>query len=464
MPKDFEQEAYDNTYQYLDNFVAAGIRELSDPFRPGEGSRLKKEATKYFDLHTLNVFLNLPDYFSKITERYGALAHNYIIQVLRKNPHPEKATRPVARVLLDACRIDAQLRNDLKSKQLVPLFEQILAQKEVETKEFVGGAWKGWIGFVIVIGFLLFFAIFGDLPAKFQKKSDYQKSVERYNYYRNKKPQTTPRNQPRTEVGNLQGAWRADLFLHKARIYRTFHLYTPQIGKSVYQFVTEQGEEQARLTAWFHWEVDNSRRESQFDLLKTRHRGDILIEGDTSIMSPIYRDVFENVQSRMEHELFEEVVKFSDDDYFLLANKRYYRETTYESANLPEEATAGIQKMQQFEQKLRAMRQQLINTFEKDSLMTRSFRFDISLMDDVLYVNDNQKIGFIKMVDSISHFQPWKWTKGKNYEMQGVFKNVTYMKNDTVRTGDLEMLYYARRGFRFRETGELPKEEMEKLE
>lgn len=453
MPKDFEQDAYGKTYNYLEKFIANGNQKLSNPFRPGEGSRLKKEALVFFDLHKLNVFKNLPDYFADLIEQYGTLAHNYVLHVLRRNPHPEQATRPVARVLLNACRIDAELSNDRKSKELVPLLEQILAKKEVETKEFVGGKWRGWIGFAVVIGFLLFFAFFGELPAQFQKKSAYQKSVERYNFYRKNRNQPKKKTEPKVNISTekLLGAWQADLFFQKARMYRTLHFYTNNIGQSEYQFVTEQGEKQARLTAWFHWEIDNSRRESQFDLLKRRHRGEVTIEGDTSIMSQLYQDVFEGVQSRMENELYEEVIKFPDDDYFLMANKRYYKNEDYNNGEFSAAVQSNIQRMQQFEQNLQVAKSQFSSIFQKDSLANMRLRFSVSLLDDVVYINENQKIGFLYMTDSTSYFQPWKWTKGKGYDLQGAFKNADYLRNDTVRTKDLEMLHHPRKGFRFRE-------------
>jgi hypothetical protein len=125
MPTDFEQPAYGKTYAYLDNHVAKGIQNLSDPFQSGN-KRLKKEVVDFFDLHTLNIFKNLPDYFLDITERYAILAHNYVVQVLRKNPIPEQTSRPVARVLLNACRIDSELRNDPQARRLVPLFERVM--------------------------------------------------------------------------------------------------------------------------------------------------------------------------------------------------------------------------------------------------------------------------------------------------------------------------------------------------
>jgi hypothetical protein len=459
MPADFEQPAYEKAHQYLENYVAEGIENLGDPFQPGN-KRLKKEAVSFFELHTLNVFKNLPDYFSKIKERYGILAHNYVVQVLRKFPVPENTSRPVARVLLNACRIDAELRDDPQAKRLVPLFERVMAQKEVKTKKFVGGSWKGWIGFVGVICFLLFFGMCGDLPAQFKKeKSPYQKSVDRYNYYRNKKPEKRVQRKG-IKQENLRGSWRADLFIDKARIFRTLHFYTPSIGKSVYQFVTVNGEEQCRLTAWFYWEVDDSFRNSKFNLLRTRHRGEIIVEGDVSSLPAREREVLDNVKSRMEKELYEEVIKFDDDDYFELVNRKYYQEEdAYEVADLPVEVQQRIQETQQYELDLISAGNEIGSSFERDSTnkSNANFNFRVTVMDNELLL-DNKKIGMVELTPNGHYFQPWNWTKGRGYRLEGVFKNVNFKRNGEFKTGDLEMLYGYRKGYRFRELGELPAE------
>jgi hypothetical protein len=260
---------------------------------------------------------------------------------------------------------------------------------------------------------------------------------------------------------NLQGAWRADLFIEKVRIFRTFHFYTPSIGKSVYQFVTVNGAEQCHMTAWFYWEVDDTCRESQFNLLRSRNRGEVVVEGDVSALPEREREVFENVKSRMEKEVYEEIIKFNDDDYFELASRKYYQEEdAYEVPNLLMEVQEELKDIQQYELNLITAANTIWSSFERDSSSQNyaSFNVRVTTMDNEFFL-DNKKNGFVELTSDGPYFQPWEWTKGKGYALQGVLKNVPFKRNGEVKTGDLEMMYHYRRGYRFREFGELPREE-----
>ena len=389
MPADFADDAYAKTFGYLENHVNEGIQQLSNPFLEGKKG-LKTEALDFFDLHTLNVFLNLPDYFSSIATKYAILAHNYLVQVLRNNPNPEQTSRPVARVLLNACKIDAAIRNDEQAKELVKVFERVMEKKEVPTKKMVeNGEWTGWRTFVLLGFVLLFFALFGSLPESCQRLSDHDKAVKKYNYYRQQSYQP-----PVREAGiakqELNGAWRSDLFIDQARIFRTFHFYTDNIGKSVFQFVTVHGEEQARITAWFEWEADDSKRTSQMNLMKTRHRGKLEITGDIATLPDNDRAVFEDIKLRMEREIFEEGMRFKEgNDYFELAGRKYYLEERYDPENLPEEAKSGVEKGRQRGLDLIFAGNEIAAKFVKDSTNTRMQEFTVSTIKSVLLLNQN---------------------------------------------------------------------------
>ena len=461
MPDEFAEEAYAKTYAYLDRMVNEGAEILENPFIEDKNKGLKKEAVDFFHNHKLNVFLNLPEYFSAISTKYAVVAHNYIVKVLRRNPHPEQASRPVARVMLNACRIDAALRNDPQSKQLVKSFDWIMNQKEVPTKKFgISNQWTGWRGFLLLAFFVCFFGLFGQMPQQCTKRDEYSEATKRYNYYVKKSRQgRTVKEQPVVAKGNLQGAWRSDLFWQKVRIFRTFHFYSPNVGKSVFQFVTTHGEEKARITAWFNWEVDDSRRRSQVNLLKTRHIQPFLVEGDLSALSEQELSVFNFFKNRVDYEVFEEVIEFTgEQDYFLLGDRKFYQEEAYDDLeDLPQNIQDKLLEIEQYNYNLARISDQIAASYEQDSVFSRGIapEFTFSPLSRQLIYNKYDQLGTIETTDTTAYFFPNNWTTGKNYQLLGTFKNIQYYRNNEVKTGNLEILRHYRTGIRFREQGEI---------
>lgn len=453
MPADFADEAYSKTFAFLENHVNEGIKNLSDPYKEGVKRGLKKEAVQFFDLHTLNVFLNLPDYFSSIANKYAILAHNYLVQVLRNNRNPEQTSRPVARVLLNVCKIDAAIRNDPQSKELVRVFERIMDKKEVPTKQMVrNGKWTGWRTFVLFGVLLLFFAMFGSLPERCARLSDRDKAIKKYNYYRNKRYKP-PVKEGKIAAEELIGAWRSDLFIQKARIFRTFHFYNTDVGKLVYQFVTVHGEEQARITAWYQWKIDDSKRSSRLNLMKTRLRGELIIEGDVESLPERERKVFDEVVNSLQSKASEEGISFkSGNEHFTLAGRKYEYEDGYNPEDLPTDIQVEVKKVKQHELDLIFAGNELAASFVKDTTTGRMHEFTVSTMDHLFLLNRTNKLGYIELDESGVYLRPMNWTKGKGYMPEGVFKDINYIRNGERRKGDIEMLYG--RSFRFREMEE----------
>ena len=459
LPDDFIDETYAKTFAYLDHFVKEGEEKLQDPYQKSNRKKLKKEAIDLFNLHTLNVLQNLPDYFSGVARRYAILAHNYLVKVLRNNPYPDQTSRPVARVLLNACKIDAGLRNDPQSKALAKTFEKILDQKPISVKRFTGhtinSPWK--IG-LLIIGLIIFFARLGNLAGGCHLKSDYEKSVDRYNYHRKKEREKKIRvNLPKSD---LLGSWRSDMFLDKTRIFRTIHFYTENFGKTTYQFVSTTGEEHCRLTAWFNWNLKPNQRDFSEHFIYTQHLTPIEIGGHVNLLPENEQKVFEGIQQRMEYELFEELLIMEPgDDEFKVAGKKYDQEEKFNTlVDLPESVQTKIAEMIQQERVIEEIGRQFAAQFELSADQRGKFILSAIPMNKMLVVNHNYGVdeaaAKIEIYQEEPFLKPLKWTKGKGYQLKGVFRNVNYIKKNEQKTGDLELMYHYSRSFRFREKNE----------
>jgi len=470
IPVEFEQNIFNQTRTYLSNFISEAEQELADPFKEN-GKGLKEGAMDYFSMHLLQVFQKLPSSFNDLKERYGIVAHNYLVRILKRQPDPRKTSREVARVLLTACKIDAGLRNDSHSKMLIPTFENIIAQKPLTIKRFTGHRMNSpWIMGGTILFFVIFFAWLGNKAGGCHIKSDYEKSVDRYNYQRKKAKRDYEKIKNRTilEPEDILGQWKSDFFVDKTRILRTIDFYDKRLGKTTYQFVTTTGEERCRMTAWFYYSLKENKRNLLETFLYSQHQMPLEIGGNPDLLTEKERKVFEELKVRLEYEEFEEFLIYEPgDDEFKLAGKEYDQEERYASnEDLPEGVQQKIVEIEREEWEFELLVQQFAGQFILSEEHRGNFVIEAQSSNRSLVITHGygkkEIAAKIRNQNGENFLVPEKWTKGKGYHFKGIFKNVKYIKKEEEKEGDLELMYHYSRSFRFREPGMAEEETNEK--